>query len=362
MKLFISGLLLASFIFSPIFAQSPAGLIKQKKATESNAEYKNRMRKSYLYLSGGNINNTSLNQIFEYPSLSTLVVKSTRVDSGGVNTIANHPGISFLSLERSSVNNGSAHALSRMPALHMLDLSYTAINDQALNIMKNKNFSYLNLTGTRISNKSPAIIVQNFQEIKRLDMMNTEISDDSIAMLIGRKDEKDFVQEIAKNPKIATAFFSKHKKRHRLENRGLKKLIDLNLAGTKITDRGLAILSLMRGLQLLDLSVTSITPDGFKFLYRLKNIEVLSLSGTSFSDSEIAILMKLKDLKILSIENTAVSDRGLRRLVKHPSLYSIYLNGSLVTQQGIDKFLDKRPTCKLHHATLKVSIDKQGKK
>ena len=340
---------------APLLSQAPGGLIKLKKPDETDQAYKARMRKAYLHLSGSGINNNSLNEIFEYPSLKTLILKSTQVNGGGLSIIRQHPEINYLSLERTYIGDGSVSIISGMKSLYMLDLSYTGVSDAGLQRLKNNSISFINLSGNNLSANSPRYIVENFPNLRRLDLMSVPLTDDSIAMLTGRKSMKELTEEISKDTGGREEdYFTKPKKNVKLENRGLKKLIDINIAGAEITERGLAALSILKDIKILDLAATNIKPEGYGHLRRFKNLEVLSISGTSIGDSEIDLLNDLKKLKVLSLENTAISDRGLKKLSKHPSLYSVYLKDSLVTQKGIDKFKEKKPLCKIDHSKFKA--------
>ena len=75
--------------------------------------------------------------------------------------------------------------------------------------------------------------------------------------------------------------------------KGLTKLRELDLSGSKITDAALRQLARFKHLECLDLDDTQITDAGLKSLKPLRGIQELSLSNTKITD---AGLDELKDL------------------------------------------------------------------
>ncbi len=95
---------------------------------------------------------------------------------------------------------------------------------------------------------------------------------------------------------------------------GCSGLEQLNLESTKITDGSLAQLAKIRSLVELDLSGTSITGKTLGQLAPLKNLKILWLSNTEVDDAAIESLKSLKQLERLQIDGTNVTRAGLQRL------------------------------------------------
>lgn len=90
----------------------------------------------------------------------------------------------------------------------------------------------------------------------------------------------------------------------------------LNLAGTKITDNGLAVVELLQNLRKLHLEKTQITDTGISHLKGLTNLRYLNLYSTGISDAGIAQLSGLKNLKELYLWETKVTPAGVEQLQK----------------------------------------------
>jgi uncharacterized membrane protein len=78
-------------------------------------------------------------------------------------------------------------------------------------------------------------------------------------------------------------------------------IVDLNLAGTHITDAGMTTVATMT------------------------NLTRLRLDRTAITDSGLLPLRKLTKLEYLNLYSTAVTDNGLKTLVSLPSLHHLYL-------------------------------------
>jgi internalin A len=94
--------------------------------------------------------------------------------------------------------------------------------------------------------------------------------------------------------------------------RDLNGQLGLSLAGTQVTDTGLARL-----------------PDLFP------NLGWLELDGCAITDAGLAHLGRLKRLWHLSLNDTPVGDAGLRHLANLPALHRLQLDRTQVTDQGL---------------------------
>ncbi len=88
----------------------------------------------------------------------------------------------------------------------------------------------------------------------------------------------------------------------------------VDLARTKITDKGLAHLSGMSNLTRLHLENTGITDAGLDALKGLANLEYLNLYGTQITDAGLTKLAGLKNLKKLFLWQTKATDAGVSTL------------------------------------------------
>jgi hypothetical protein len=88
----------------------------------------------------------------------------------------------------------------------------------------------------------------------------------------------------------------------------------IDLARTKVSDKGLAHLAGMNNITRLHLENTAITDAGLDSLKGLANLEYLNLYGTQVTDAGIQKLAGLKNLKKLFIWQTKATDAGAAKL------------------------------------------------
>jgi YHS domain-containing protein len=88
----------------------------------------------------------------------------------------------------------------------------------------------------------------------------------------------------------------------------------LNLAGTGVTDAGLAQIAGLKNLQRLHLEKTAITDAGLAHLKGLAELRYLNLYGTKVTDKGLESLRGLKKLRNLYVWQTAVTEEGAKAL------------------------------------------------
>ena len=108
----------------------------------------------------------------------------------------------------------------------------------------------------------------------------------------------------------------------------------------------------MKKLQELGLMSSFITDAGLKELHELSDLRTLHIGFTAVGDSG------LKDLKTLNLQSlwlshTLVTDAGLVELAQIKSLKDLQLIDTKVTEAGVSKFRDKLPRCSV---TLKQNF------
>lgn len=94
----------------------------------------------------------------------------------------------------------------------------------------------------------------------------------------------------------------------------LTSLESLIICDTEITDEGVSYLASLTNLRELDLSLNAITSQSLNVLENFSNLEELRLSDTTIGDECIVQLSKLANLKYLDLADTAISDRGMELL------------------------------------------------
>ena len=102
------------------------------------------------------------------------------------------------------------------------------------------------------------------------------------------------------------------------------RMVELNLARSKVTDAGLAALAGMKNLKRLHLQSTAVTDAGIDTIAGLPALEYLNLFGTKVTDAALPKLEKLANLKRLYAWQTGVTKPAAEAL--HQKLPAIVIN------------------------------------
>lgn len=114
-------------------------------------------------------------------------------------------------------------------------------------------------------------------------------------------------------------------------------LVDVNLSvlGARCTDETLASLAGLEAcVARLNLAGTAVTDAGLAVLARFGALERLSLSGTRVSDAGVGAIGGLSRLESLNLVGTGVTDGALPVIAGMPALRRVYLWRSGVTEAG----------------------------
>jgi hypothetical protein len=128
----------------------------------------------------------------------------------------------------------------------------------------------------------------------------------------------------------------------KVTDKGLKYIVgmplkDLDLSGTVVTDEGLNIVGEKTALVKLDLSGTRITDAGLPKLAKLQSLTHFILAGTRITNAGLSDLLELKGLKRLHLSRTAITDDAFDTLEKM-DLFALYLDYTAITGDGLKNF------------------------
>jgi uncharacterized membrane protein len=116
-----------------------------------------------------------------------------------------------------------------------------------------------------------------------------------------------------------------------------------SIAGTNFGDAQLARLTpLALNLRWLDLAGTGITDAGLAHLAPMRNLAKLHLERTAVTDAGLAALGELPELEYLNLYGTAITDTGLERLQDLPNLKRVFLWQTQVTPAAGQAFVRAR--------------------
>lgn len=113
----------------------------------------------------------------------------------------------------------------------------------------------------------------------------------------------------------------------------------LYLAGTRVSDAGLAHLAGLKHLERLSLWETRISDAGLTVVGRFSHLRVLDIHSTSISDAGLAHLSGLRELERLNLRGTKVTGTGTKHLQSLEWLKDLDLSEAPLTQAGTEQVL-----------------------
>ena len=118
----------------------------------------------------------------------------------------------------------------------------------------------------------------------------------------------------------------------------------------KVTDEVLKRLaSIADHIVELRLARSRVTDKGMKHLAAMPRLVHLDLKRTAVGDKGCAELSACKELRVLNLHDSEVGDAGLPHLVQLPHLESLYLWGSAATEKGIAVLQKRLPELQIVH-------------
>jgi serine/threonine protein kinase/Leucine-rich repeat (LRR) protein len=134
---------------------------------------------------------------------------------------------------------------------------------------------------------------------------------------------------------------------------GCPALAELDLAGTKVTPKGIA--SQLKRLKLtkLNLSRTGIGPEGASALkqFPAEHLRELALSEVGVTNECLPQLKRFTALATLDLSGAALDDSSINALAEFPALRTLDLRGTNLTDAGIED-LQRSPTLSVRHDPL----------
>lgn len=117
--------------------------------------------------------------------------------------------------------------------------------------------------------------------------------------------------------------------------KAFKKLHELSLADSRVTDAGLKEVARFEMLTKLDLTRTAIGDAGLQEIARLKNLTILTLIRTKVTDAGLTELTGLTRLRQLLLGQTGITDKGIHEIVKLKDLSYLGMMGTKVSDAGV---------------------------
>ncbi|PQO33478.1 hypothetical protein C5Y96_11610 [Blastopirellula marina] len=131
---------------------------------------------------------------------------------------------------------------------------------------------------------------------------------------------------------------------------GLKSIVSLDqlkvlsLRSADVSDDMLEVIGQMKPLVQLNIAGSAVTDQGIRHLAGLQNLVVLHISNCkSLTDESLKSVGELKKLQYLYAQGTQFTDEGLQYLHEMPRLTNVSLYGSKHTRHGIQLLRDALP-------------------
>jgi serine/threonine protein kinase len=187
-------------------------------------------------------------------------------------------------LSTTQMNGLCSNHIAKLHSLQTLDLARTNIDDDGMHHLKDLPLTSLSLAGDSLIGDPSLISICRMSQMRNLQLNNTNITSDGIARLCY-----------------------------------LRRLQVLNLDHTHITDQGIhqivRTFAKTRSLEELDIAGTLVTDKGIADISRLPSLKTLSISGLGITDSSVARLERMVTLKKLLIQNcNKISESAKTRL------------------------------------------------
>ena len=123
--------------------------------------------------------------------------------------------------------------------------------------------------------------------------------------------------------------------------------VEFHLRGRGLNDEGLANVSALKSVVVLNLRDTQITSAGLVHLKRLTQLRRLHLERTKVDDKGIENLTGLSNLEYLNLYATKITDKSLDSLADLKNLRQLYLWQTDVTDDGVSKLKKALPELKI---------------
>jgi Leucine-rich repeat (LRR) protein len=218
--------------------------------------------------------------------------------------LKDHPALTEIKLGFNDIGDKTAEALAQSTNLTSLNLSRTDITDKGIDsISKLHALRSLDLTGTKVTDAAVGQLADRLPHLCELRLPTMGSITDASAPQLARIKRLQTLRLGGKNVTDNT-----------LEQlKGLRNLIELDLAMTAMTDIGILHLLEMRGVYKLALGQLT-TDEGAKLIAERTDLHTLRLSGTKITDRGVEALGKLQYLAWLDLGNTQITGSGLSAL------------------------------------------------
>jgi len=245
-------------------------------------------------LHGTAIGDESMPHLAGLRALRRLDLQGTNVSDAAVSTLEQLSNLETLNLYRTKISNAGLERLAKLKKLREIDVRYTRVTAAGYESLRaalpQARIQFAGGTARTISKRQPPA------------------GHDAAA--IGA-----WIQAIGGTVRKADGFAS--------------------LRGIPLDAAGVAALSRMPGLRILDLEATEIGDAALAPLAEIATLEELTLNSTQVSDGGLALLTSLRQLKRLRLNNTYVEGTAFLRWPADSALEDLSMLGSPVSDAAL---------------------------
>lgn len=259
-----------------------------------------------LTLASSELPATDLSLIGNVQSLNELVLSATKADDVVVNSLSAIPHLQSLDLSGTPITSAAGTSLSKMQELQEIKLVDTATDDQLIGLITSLPLQTLRLSRTRITGAA----VPELLRIKSLQALSVEYN--GIPGSAWKGAAKANLKELS----VGETPFG-------LEGldaiKGMDSLEILNIYNTGLVEHKAAnVFRSFPKLRVLNAGGNAVSDAGVDVFFKgLKNLEELYLGGNKYiTDQGLASLTGLKKLRLLDLNNTSCGQVGALALKK----------------------------------------------
>ena len=303
----------------------------------------------------------------DLPTMEVLVGDKRGVTDKGLESLAGHPGLKTLDLTLSGITNAGMAHLDKLPKLEEVNLKrcdITAPGYEALAKIKSlkrirapqthfngdclaalKDCTWLEVLDLQDCNEVPKDqwkTLENFKNLKLLRLWGPTVDDSTLEFILGAKNLKSLylestevtaagLEKVTVLAGVQTLSLTNAKNIYDAELEPIGKfneLTSLELRNCALNGKGLAHLTGLKKLKLLDLSETFVKDQRLEYLAGLTNLEDLNLWHTQVTDAGLVHLAGLKKLKRLNLDQCKITAAGTAHLRGLTQLEFLHIGSS----------------------------------
>lgn len=248
-----------------------------------------------------------------------------------------NPRALTLDYRGTALSDAGMKPLVNMTKLERLEISGTDVGDDGLLYLKNSPLNYLNLSGTRVTDKGLETIGKFIPTLEGLDLNDTAVTSKGIEYLTAL-------------PKLSKLYLCDTKiDGSALESLGkIKTLTSLSIGLIALKDNELPALAALPSLRILDLRDMSLTTIGANAIAKMSALTDLNARGTKLTDEGLKAISKNKSIEVLNLSSTQITDSGVGAMSKLPRLKEFRLDECKgVTEKGVAILKGRYPNAKI---------------